>query len=68
MKKKIKPLKIKKTNEISKLKDEYLKKREILFKKYRVETDFQLKKNNKDTTKNKNLLPYYKKHKPIPPK
>ena len=62
---KIKPLKIQKDNNISILKDNYLNKRKLLFKKYGVKIDSELKKNNKDSIGNKKHLPYYKKHNPI---
>ena len=62
---KIKPLKIQKDNNISILKDNYLNKRKLLFKKYGVKIDSEFKKNNKDSIGNKKHLPYYKKHNPI---
>jgi len=62
---KIKPLKIQKDNNISILKDDYLNKRKLLFKKYGVKIDSEFKKNKKDNIGSKKHLPYYKKHDPI---
>ena len=55
-KEKIKPLKVKKDNDISNLKEEYLKKRKLLFEKYGIKIEHQFK--------NKKHSPYYKKDKP----
>ena len=64
-KKKLRPLKIQRDNDISSLKDEYLNRRKSLFEKYRLNLDSVNKKNN---SANKKSRPYYNKLKPIPTK
>jgi len=65
-KEKIKPLKIQKDKDISNLKDDYLDKRKLLFKKYGIKTDPQFQEQKRKNGKNKQPLPFYKKGKLIP--
>ena len=55
-KEKIKPLKLKKDNDISNLKSEYLNKRKLLFEKYGIKRNQKLKENKKP--------PYHKRYTP----